>query len=94
MTPKELNHQMQAAVQLHQQGKLAQAEQIYLSALQAFPQHSDVLNLLGTLCSQDGRAQEGIAYLERALALQPKHLHYLLNLGQAQAQAGKLDEAI
>ena len=94
MTPDELNHQMQAAVQLHQQGQLAQAEKIYQLALQSFPQHSDILNLLGTLCCQDGRLGEGIAYIEQALKLQPQHPHYLLNLGQAQVKAGDLDQAM
>jgi len=94
MTPEELDRQMQRGVQLHQQGQLAQAEQIYLLAFQHFPHHADVLNLLGTLCSQDGRHDEGIAYLEQALKLQPQHPHYLLNLGQAQVMSGDLDQAL
>ena len=94
MTPEELNHNMQNAVRLHQQGQLAQAEQIYRQALESFPEHADILNLLGTLCSQDGRVNQGIAYIEHALALQPQHPHYLLNLGQAQVQAELLDEAM
>ncbi len=52
------------------------------------------MNLLGTLCSQDGRVNQGIAYIEHALALQPQHPHYLINLGQAQVQAELLDEAM
>ena len=84
---------MQCAVQLHQQGDLSAAENIYRAALKAFPQHADILNLLGTLCSQDGRASEGIGYLEQALKFQPQHPHYLLNLGQAQVQAGLLEQA-
>ena len=94
MTPEELNRQMQAAVQLHQQGQLAQAEKIYQQALRSFPQHGDILNLLGTLCCQDERISEGITYIEQALKLQPQHPHYLLNLGQAQVKLGQLDQAI
>lgn len=94
MTLDELNRQMQTAVQYHQQGKLAQAEKIYQHALQSFPQHSDILNLLGALCSQDNRASEGIRYLEQAVKLQPQHPHYRLNLGQAQVKLGQLKQAI
>jgi predicted O-linked N-acetylglucosamine transferase (SPINDLY family) len=93
MKPEELNQYMQRAVQLHQQGNLHEAEKIYRAALDVIPGHADILNLLGALCSQDRRAQEGIAYLEQALTLQPGHPHYLLNLGQAQVHAGLLAQA-
>jgi protein O-GlcNAc transferase len=94
MNQQQLNQQMQNAVQLHQQGELKKAEVIYRAALQMYPQQADILNLLGTLCSQDQRAEEGVGYLKKSLSLQPGHPHTLLNLGQAQVQLGQLDDAI
>ena len=94
MTPEKLNLHMQSAVQLHQQGDLAKAEVLYREALKSAPNNSDIMNLIGALCSQDNRPDEGLILLTQALTLQPGHPHYLLNIGQTQVQLGLFDEAI
>lgn len=93
MNPQQLNQHMQKAVQLHQQGRLDQAEKLYRQAHKAFPTHPEILNLLGSVCSQAGRHSEGIGYFEQALAQQPDHALVLVNLGEAQTRAGLLNEA-
>lgn len=94
MTPQELNQHMQRAVQVHQSGDLKQAEILYRQALESFPRNSDILNLLGAVCSQAGQHIEGIKYLKRALRIHPDHPHYLVNLGEAQNRSGKHIDAI
>jgi len=94
ITPQQLDSHMRNAVMLHQQGRLADAEKLYRQALDSFPGNADIMNLLGTLCSQDNRLQEGLQYLQQALRVRPGHPHYMLNLGQTLVQLGRTTEAI
>ncbi|MGV3523897.1 MAG: tetratricopeptide repeat protein [Candidatus Sericytochromatia bacterium] len=93
MNPEQLNQHMQRAVQAHQQGDLPVAEAAYRQALAAFPQQADILNLLGTLCAQAGRLEEGLGFLQRAWQLQPGHPHIGVNLGETQQRAGMPEAA-
>src|ERR1700734_46370 len=51
------------ALQLHRQGKFAEAEVIYRCILEAAPDHADSLQLLGALSLQLGRTDEAIGLL-------------------------------
>ena len=53
-----------SAVQLHQQGSLAQAEALYLQALAIEPDQADALQLLGLVCQQTGRYELALEYIE------------------------------
>ena len=46
---------LQAALNLHQQGELAQAESLYKEILESQPQHFDALQLLATLALQQDK---------------------------------------
>ncbi|MBE0475148.1 tetratricopeptide repeat protein, partial [Rhodoferax sp.] len=50
---------LQAAVQYHQNGQLAQAQALYRQILQANPNHPDALHLLGLIEHQQGRSAHG-----------------------------------
>ncbi|MBZ0093585.1 MAG: tetratricopeptide repeat protein, partial [Sulfuricellaceae bacterium] len=50
-----LGETLQLAINHQQQGSLAQAEELYLRILQAFPEQLDALNLLGLLYSDQKR---------------------------------------
>jgi len=91
---EQLNQHMQSAVQLHQQGQYKKAEILYREAIEHFPDNAEILNLLGTLCSQSDRAEEGASYIQQALNISPDQPHFLLNLGQTQAGLADYDKAI
>ncbi|EWY39381.1 hypothetical protein N825_06700 [Skermanella stibiiresistens SB22] len=59
------------ALELHRAGDLEEAEAAYRALLAAFPDHVDLLRLLGLLCQQRGAGGEAVALLERAVTLRP-----------------------
>jgi len=78
---------------LHQQGRLAEAEQSYLRVLAIEPQQFDALQLLGAIKIQQGRHAEGADLIERALRINPNSPRALLNLGFALLRLDRSDEA-
>jgi predicted O-linked N-acetylglucosamine transferase (SPINDLY family) len=72
-----LNH----AMDLHRQGRLAEAENLYRQLQQRFPQATDILHLIGLVEVDTGRVEQGMANLRRVVELQPNVPHYHANLG-------------
>ena len=56
---------------LHQSGRLAEAEQHYRLALAQDPRHFSALHLLGVVCLQTGRLDDGVDHLQQALLFRP-----------------------
>src|SRR5580693_6533957 len=73
---------MNEAVALHRQGRLRDAEKIYMRVLKAAPDHFDALNLLGTIKAQLGRIGEAHRLLSAAVKLNPRAPQAWANLGQ------------
>lgn len=82
------------AIALHQAGRLADAERVYRTVLEAAPDHFDALHLLGVLCAQTGHAGEGAALLARAVAAQPGAADVRANLANVLKSLGRLDDAL
>jgi tetratricopeptide (TPR) repeat protein len=57
------------AMDHHRQGRIAEAEIAYRDVLLHDPKNPDALHLLGTITAGNGKALEGIALIERALAI-------------------------
>ena len=72
---------LRGAVGLHQQGKLTEAEQLYIKVLQADAKQFDALHLLGLLKHQRGDSAQALPLIEAALKANPKSLEALLNYG-------------
>lgn len=70
----------QKAVNLHQNGALNEAEQIYRQILETAPKNADVLNLLGLIAQQRGFHQEAASYFYRAAESAPNHFPVFFNL--------------
>jgi hypothetical protein len=81
-----------AAVALHQAGKFAEAEKIYLRILARHPKHPDVLHLLGAIATQTGRPQQAIDLISQAIAVHPAAIYYN-NLGKAFMDTGRPEQA-
>ena len=86
--------QLQAAVALHNQGELDQAEVIYRSVLAVDDNNFYALRFLGCLCRMKGLYIEGIKLLRKAVSLRPSDADCLCNLGNTLADSGSHQEAI
>jgi tetratricopeptide (TPR) repeat protein len=85
---------MQTAVQHHQAGRLAEAEETYRQILSQVPDHPDVLHFLGVVSHQRNRAETAADLIRRAIVINPAAADYHANLGNVLIDRGLLDEAI
>ncbi len=84
----------QEALALHQAGRLAAAETLYLKSLAADPSFYPALHLMGVMRLHQGRAAEALPYIERALTIKPGAPETLANYGIALEGVGRYDEAL
>ncbi|MEA2734157.1 MAG: protein O-GlcNAc transferase, partial [Humisphaera sp.] len=85
---------LQAAMEHHRHGRLAEAEAIYRRILADDPNQPDALNLLGTLAHQAGNADAGVKLISRAIAARPDAAEYHNNLAIALLALKRSDDAI
>lgn len=62
---------LQIAHTYHQEGKVADAEEIYRAIIEIDPEHAEATFYLGTLALEIGCINEGLALLKRAITLNP-----------------------
>jgi Flp pilus assembly protein TadD len=82
------------ALQHHQGGKLAEAEQLYRQILQINPQQVDAWHLLGVIAYQSGNTAQAIALYRQALIVNSDLPQIHSNLAVALKAQGLLAEAI
>ncbi len=87
---KALDH----AVQLHTDGKLAEAEASYRKILAVDPNHPEVLHLLGVVALQVGANETAVQLIGQALAIKPDFVAAWNNMGIAHKALGQFDDAI
>ena len=90
----DLGTLIRQASRLHQAGRHAEAEPLYVRALQLFPGNYPTLHLLGLLRLQQNRIEEAISLMERALKVQPDVPETLANYGMALKAAGRFGDAL
>jgi tetratricopeptide (TPR) repeat protein len=81
------------AISLHQGGDLAGAEKLYRQAQLMEPVSFAPHHMLGVIRFQQGRYPEAIELIGAALKLNPQAVEAWINLGHAQAVAGRPAEA-
>ncbi len=86
--------QLARAVQLHEAGRLAEAEALYRSILQQAPANPHALHLLGLVAYQQGRHAEAQELIERALAIHGPHPIFHSNLAAVYLELDRLDATI
>lgn len=91
---ENIDTQLNNALQLHQSGKLVEAEKLYLEVLAESPNEGNVLNLLGFLKVQNSQFSEAIICLKKATELYPKFFEAWFNLGLAFKSIEDFDNAI
>lgn len=79
--PSDLAPLLAQAVDSHQAGDLAAAEELYAEILADTPAHFDALQLLGVLRHQQGRNEEARTLIMSAIASNPGSVDALCNLG-------------
>ncbi|WP_250397870.1 tetratricopeptide repeat protein [Synechococcus sp. MU1651] len=94
MNQEEIMQQLQAAVALHNQGELDQAEVIYRSVLAVDANNFYALNFCGCICREKKSFDEAIDLLSKAIFLQPGNPDAAYNLGNVFKDAERWDEAI
>src|SRR5262249_17814526 len=88
-----LDAALQEAVQLHQAGRLAEAEKLYRRVLRERPSHPAANNALGIALKEQGRVQEAATLFQRVVNVAPENVAALSNLGNALAEQGQLEKA-
>lgn len=93
-SPRHLDNLLREAVELQQNGALAEAETVYREILALRPRHFDALQLLGALALQSGRYEEGASLLKQALEIDPRQAPVQSNLAFAMNALGRHDVAL
>ncbi len=90
----DLDQHVNAALALHQQGRIAEAEALYRQVLAVRPQHAGAQHFLGMLLHQTNRRSDGFALLIKSVSsAERKNPHFLNNLGTVQIDHGRFAEA-
>ncbi len=82
------------ALAFHQQGRLAEAEQLYRAVMQSAPQEAAAPHLLGVVRAQQGRTAEALELMAAALKLKPDAPEILSNYANALKSEGRTQEAL
>ena len=93
MTPAQLTALFETARQQHKQDSLEEAAQTYRRVLAEKPNHTDAMQLLGLLEHQDGRPEQGLELIEKAIAIGPVKPSYLNHRGNVLRGLERLDDA-
>src|SRR5437879_4576321 len=83
-----------AALAHFESGQFREAESACRAILECDGANSRALNLLGVIAHQEGRNEDAVTWLGRAIGLDPANPDYQYNLGVALQVLGRLDEAI
>ncbi len=83
-----------AAAQLHQQGRLPEAEQLYRAQLRLTPDHPDTLHSLAVIRAQRGDPDDARRLLRKVIKKQPKSASAHNSLGNVLQAQKRYQEAI
>jgi tetratricopeptide (TPR) repeat protein len=81
------------ALEHHQSGRIAEAEQRYRQILEIDPDHADSLHLLGMIAYEAGNCDTAIEKITRAIQINPRASSYHSNLGNVLQHLGRAREA-
>lgn len=84
---------LKQSIELHRQGRYAEAEQGYRAWIDTHPNDADAIHTLGLLKHQTGQTAEAIELLERAHGIAPDDARIDLGLASMRLQAGQQDLA-
>jgi protein O-GlcNAc transferase len=92
--PLDVPRLFQQALELHHQGRIAEAEPLYAAVLAARPDHFDALQMLGLIKLSRGDAVTALRLVSAAMQLRPKSPQVLLNHGLVLNALSRHEEAL
>jgi protein O-GlcNAc transferase len=92
--PSASAHEFRQGLARHQQGNLVEAERHYDAALKSQPDNFDALHMLGVIALQQGRFEQGVEIIRKAVALNENSAIAFNNLAKGLKDLGRFDEAI
>ena len=85
---------LQSALCLHREGRLSEAEALYLSVINSWPNQPDAFRLLGILSRQQGDLNRSLDLLKRAVAVNPAFAEAQHDLGLTWSELADYPQAI
>ncbi len=85
---------LERGLEEHRSGRLDRAESLYRQILNHDPANPDALHLIGVLAWQQGRFDQSVLYVERAIQGNGTQATFHYSLGNAWHSLGNLDRAI
>ena len=89
----DAQHSYETGLRLIEIGRLAEAEQALLGALETIPAHLEARHLLAMLYIQTDRRSKTVSLLEQGLTIRPGHLPFVTLRARLHADAGELKQA-
>lgn len=89
-----IGQSLQRALDLHERGRLDEADKHYLAVLAAQPDHADALHFLGLLRLQQRRFDDAFGLIAQSLRLRPGMADAWCNQGTVLQALGRFEEAI
>ena len=93
-TTADFNDQSRQAVALHQQGRLAEAERLYIEIIRKNPTIVGPRYMLGVLRMQQGRAAEAVELMAPSAKVNADDVATQMNFAMALRGAGRMSEAL
>jgi uncharacterized protein (TIGR02466 family) len=89
----DINQKLQQAITTHKEGKLEEAERLYLDILKIQPMHAVTHNNLGVILKKARRLEEAEISFKKAIESKPDYADAHNNLGNTLKRFGRLEEA-
>jgi len=92
--PAAIQAKFERGFLLHRQGKLVEAEHLYVEVVQLNPTHFDALHFLGVIALQTGRTQRSVDLITKAIGLKPGHAEAYNNRGNGFFELKRMQDAL
>jgi len=89
----ENDERLLAAKEQHKEGRIAEAEAVYLDILESDPQHADAHHMMGIVCLDRGQLAEAEQYFRQAITIDDEQAVYYSNLGNVFGMQNRPEEA-
>lgn len=90
----KVSDMLQAGIKYQRTGRFPEARKIYNTVLNAYPNQTDALHLLGVIAYQTGDQNTAIRLIENAIVRKPETAEFYNSLGAAQQAMGNIFEAV
>lgn len=90
----DLSAELEAAIAIHREGRIGEAETTYRRVLAEQPDHAEALHMLGVVHLQNGRFDDALTHFNKAIALNGEDARYYNNLGNALVGLERREEAL